>query len=147
MSEHEAHALVDRRLADQVVVVEYEDVLLRRVDERVDEERQRGLADRGAGRRDGGFEGRRHLDAGPAQRGRDIEPEPRGIVVLLVEREPGERDLILDREPFGEQRRLASARRRRHQVQTAVQPMAQPLDEAAPWHVPRPDPRRLDLRQ
>ena len=49
VSEHEADALVDRRVPDHVVVVEHEDVLLRRGDERVEQERQRGFPGRGPG--------------------------------------------------------------------------------------------------
>ena len=133
--EQEAQALVDLRLRDEVVVVEHEDVLLLGAHQRVDEHRERSVADRRAGSRDRRLEGRGHVHARLSQSRRDVGPEARGIVVVLVQREPGEGHLVLDREPLGQQGRLSPAGRRGHQVQAAVEPVPEPFDQVASGHV------------
>ena len=145
--EQEAHAIVHGHIGDQVVVVEHEHVGAPGGGQRVDQQRQRGVARGGPGSGHGGLEGGGDLEARRPQRRADVGPEARRVVVVLIERDPRHRRPVLDAQPFGQQARLAPSGGRRHQAHATVQPVAQPADEIGAADVPRAQLRRLDLGQ
>ncbi len=128
-----------------MVVVEHENVLLLGAHERVDEHGQSGVAGGRSRSGDRRLEGRRHIHVSLAQRRCNIAPEARRIVVVRIQREPGEGQLVLNRDPLGQKGRLPPAGRSGHQVQTAVEPMPKPLDQIPSGHVPGTQPRGVDL--
>ena len=67
----------------------------------------------------------------PAERGDDVAPEARRIVVVLVEREPGDRP-IARRGPGGEERRLAETRWRADQAEVVRRRVVDARHEVRP---------------
>jgi hypothetical protein len=110
--DQEGEALVDLGIGDQVVVVEHEDDLVGQRREFGAEHRENVGDDvdaRGQQRGKGASAGRGVLCA---QGFDDVCPEPHRIVVVAVEREPGEGPcLVVGRMPIGQQCRLAPAGR------------------------------------
>lgn len=151
--QQEGHPVVDLGRVDDVVVVEHlhdvvgegaqiveqsgEDRLGRRSGRR--QERQRSLAElvrRSGHRRQGGDQ---------------VRPEPRGIVVPPVERQPGRGSFTTRRgcQPVRQQRRLAEPGRSRHERQRRPRPPAQTLAQPGPGdqRAPRPGDVELGLEQ
>jgi hypothetical protein len=131
----------------QVVVVEHEDDPLPESSQVVEEEREDDLDDLSASNRV------RRQDAPPklwldaAQSLDQVGEEASRIIVVLVEREPGNRLPLLSRSPLGQQRRLAEAWRRRQQGQSAVRALAQKLEELGSGDVLRSERRPGELRR
>ena len=121
----EADPLVARRIGDEVVVVQDEHPLLapglRVVQRRGHQHHRRRRPVR------------RVLGKGPvhAQGGADVGPQPHGVVVVGVERDPGRGARRPRRHPLGQQRRLAEAGRRGHHGQGEPGRGVQPRRAAA----------------
>jgi hypothetical protein len=127
--QEEFHGPVHVLRVDQVVVVHHQDHVLRRLGQVVDQ------------RRDGRHERRRrrvtdqearafgHTGPSPVHGCGDVPPEPHGIVVTLVQREPGDGPPV-DLHPVGEQRRLPEPGGRADQHELACGRRPQPLQEA-----------------
>ena len=119
MEQQGSDLLVAVRLRDHVIVVEHENDRVRQGGQRVDEHGKHCRGDV----RDLGAQFAQHVlaiqvRAGPLERTHDVPPEPRGIVVAPVKREPRERP-ALDRggSPLRDQRGLAEACRSLHEDQ------------------------------
>ena len=80
-----------------------------------------------------------------AERLHHIGPEPCGVVVALVQRDPGHPASARDRAPLGQQRRLAEAGRSVHQAELALQAELEQRLEAGPRYEPGPSGRRPQL--
>jgi hypothetical protein len=114
MVEQEHHAIVDGARVDEVVVIEHQHDVLRdgaelvehRREDRFERRRLMRLQQRDGTRADAGFHS--------LQRGDQVSPEGRWIVVALVEREPRRGASIgrSGRQPLGQQRRLTEPGRR-----------------------------------
>jgi hypothetical protein len=111
-----------------VVVVEHEDDLLGEHGEGVDQRRQHALQRRRPRLEQGASLG---PDAGARrlQRGDDVAPEERRVVVARVERQPGDR-APLPAEPVDQQRLLAEAGRRNQERQRAGRTLLQARQQA-----------------
>jgi hypothetical protein len=131
---------------DQVVIVHHQHHVLRRFGQVVDQRRD-GRHERGR-RRVGDQETRPfgHPRARPAHGGGDVAPEPHGIVVALVQRQPGDGSPV-NPHPLGEQRRLAEPRRRADQHELAPGRGPQPLQQPGAAHSTSPQPRHGRLRR
>ena len=109
MLDERSHALVDPLVFDRVIVVQHQDELLREVGELVDQRRESLVNEVDAGRtqhRQRGFADPGHHRA---QRLDDVHPEPRGIVVARLQREPGHRTLFsYGRPPLRHEHRLSA---------------------------------------
>jgi hypothetical protein len=144
--EQERDAVVDLRLADQVVVVEHQHDVRGRPRQRVDQRRQAGVLRGGRRRRQRGVDGLRDVEARPPERRGDVRPEANRVVVARVDRQPGERQPSgLGGAPLHEQRGLAGAGRRLDEGEAAMQPVPQALDQPRPRDVALAQPGRLDL--
>ena len=131
VSEPIAQRRLDGEVGDPVHVVEHE-ADRARVGLDARPEVERGAGDRvGVAGEDGvGLIGA--LDAGGAERGGHVRPEPHGIVVAVLERQPGESALVPRRQMPGELHRgcgLAVARRRDDGRERRAR-RREPLDEA-----------------
>ena len=137
--QQEGHPVLDVARVDQVIVVEHQHHVVADGAEVVEQRgeyrlhlRLRRLQQRECARAD---PGRR-----PLQRGDQVGPEQRGIVVALVEREPGRGPSVgrRGRQPLRQQRRLAEPGGSRHQRQRRFRPPAEALaqprtrDQTAP---------------
>ena len=127
--QEERHRRVDLDGLDEVVVVEHQDQVLRRRLEVVD---QRGHDDvqRHAGRLQECCRLGAQVGRGGLQGGDDVGPEPHGFVVPRVEGEPRGGGSV--GEPFGDQRRLAEARRSGDQRERALPAALRRVAEARP---------------
>ena len=123
--EEERHRLVHLGRADGVVVVEHLDPLRLRcpggsAGHLVDEPGQ-GVGDRGAR---GVRTGRADIEAASREGRHQVGQEPGQVVVVLVQREPGDPDLSVASielgQPVAERRGLAEAGRRGHQGETVA---------------------------
>ncbi len=126
VADQELHAAKDRLLADLVEVVEHQHH--RRVDppQRVEQRRQLDLAIGGGD----GHGGAGRQGAGALQGGAHVRPEPAGVVVVGLQREPRHRAVELRAGgPRTQQHRLAESRRRAEQRQAAVHARAEHLQQ------------------
>ena len=133
------------RVGDQVVVVQDQEQRQSRRAQLVQQSRQ----DRPVQVRAWAPQGRQRappyarLDG--AERLHHIGPEPCGVVVALVQRDPGHPASARDRAPLGQQRRLAEAGRSVHQAELALQAELEQRLEAGPRYQPGPSGRRPQL--
>lgn len=154
--DEEGHGVVDRGRLDQVVVVEGEDERGRVALEVGDQARHDGLG----GRAGGGLE--EHLRSGPdprrspPDRGDEVGEEAGQVVVGGVEGEPGEGVPVralppgrVERQPLGEQRGLAEARRRGDEDEPGpvvrVRRTGEVVGQPGPRHEQPPRDRRPEL--
>jgi hypothetical protein len=116
--DEELDGLVNAGIGEHLVVVEHQHVPAGRRGQLVQQQRQRQVDHRPVGRADG-LQGRlADVVADPAQRGEHVTPEPGGLVVVLVERDPGDAPpLPRVGRPAAQQARLAPPGRRHHHGQ------------------------------
>ena len=144
--EQSADRRVARWIPDAMPVLEHEHER-RRVLELREDERHDDLGDGARGR---GQRGLRALADPPMhglQRPYEVHPEPDGIRVRLLERDPRKRrrPRVL-REPLREQRRLAVPGGGGDERQIEAAPLPQPLDQTRPRHRGRAQQRCAELR-
>jgi hypothetical protein len=130
---------------DHVVVVQHQDNRLRQRGQLVDQQRQQRS---GEIRRPGPDRGQQvtgtELRAGPLHRAHDMPPQPAGIVIAGIERDPRERPALgRARAPLRDQSGLAEPRRRVNQDEPGGN-ARQITDELLPLH-PLP-PRRGSMQ-
>jgi hypothetical protein len=135
---------VHRRRLDQVVVVQHQHQLVGYAGQLVDQRRhhrlQRGGLQVGKQRARPLGNPRAH----PVQRGDHVPPEPRHVVVALVQRQPGHRPLATA-DPVAKQAGLAKAGRGADQDQLACHPLGHARQQPRAWHKPRPRARHVQL--
>ena len=112
MLNERGHAFVDPLVLDRLIVVQHKDELLRDVRELVDQRRKSLLkevdARRAQRRKRGCADPGQHRPQGLD----DVHPEPRGIVVTRLQRQPGRRALFCcGRRPLRHERRLSATSR------------------------------------
>ena len=142
--EQERERGVDRRRRDRVVVVEDQghvavlggDPVQHRDEDRLDRRRRRGAQQPHGRRADPG--------AGTLERGGDVPPEARGVVVARVEGDPGDR--AVSRQTGPEQCRLAAPGGGGDEGQFAAPPGGEPLQQARAIDEAGGDGRRDQLR-
>ena len=144
--QQERHPVLDVARVDDVVVVEHQHDIVRDGAELV-EQRGEDRFDRRLGR----LQERERTCTDPGhrrlQRGDQVGPEQRGIVVALVEREPRRGPSIggSGGQPVGQQRRLAEPGRSGHQRQRRLGPTAQALDQSRTRDQTAPPPGDVEL--
>ena len=81
------------------------------------------------------------------QRGDEVGPEERGVIVALIKRDPCRGPFIGrgSRQPFGQQRSLAETRWRGDEGQLALDPLAQAFDQSLSGHEIGPPPGDVEL--
>ena len=140
--DQERERLVHLRRADQVVVIQDEQGLVR--SQVVDQRRDQPLERRGRGR----AEQRGHPfagpGAGPVQRGHRVVPEPGRVVVPRVQRQPRGREPAAPG-PISQQDRLAVPGRPADQDQPPRQAPLQACRQPRPRDHARPRPRHMQL--
>jgi hypothetical protein len=147
MVQQQCHLLVAAALADQVIVVKHEDDRIGQPGHLVDQHRKHRLAEVGSLC----LKGPQDLlavevRARQAQRGHQVPPQPAGIVIAAVERDPGE-SLVIDRTgpPLRHQGVLAEAGRRRYEDQPG-RGTRQAADEFRPLYPFPSGDRSMKLR-
>src|ERR1700733_4222862 len=110
MLDERGHAFVNPLVFDRVIVLQHKNELLRDVRKLVDQRRESLLNEVDAGR----AQHRQRSLADPGQHGPerldDVHPEPRGIVVIGLQPEPGQRALFsYRRHPLHHEHRLSAA--------------------------------------
>ena len=127
--QQQPQAVVDRRGLDPVVVVQDQGELAGLAGQGVDQDGDHGLERRRPG---AAPEQGRHPLAGPGlglvKGGGHVPPEAGGVVVALVERQPGHRPPAAPG-PFAEQGRLAEPGRGAYQGQLPAGPVAEQLQQ------------------
>ena len=131
--DQERERLVHRLRADQVVIVEDEQGLVRSqisqvVDQRRDQALERGRCGR-AEQRAKAFAG---PGAGPVQRGHRVAPEPGRVVIARVQRQPRGRELAAAG-PVSQQDRLAVPGRPPEPDQPPRQALIEPCHQPRAW--------------
>ena len=144
MLEQEGELLIDLGGVDRVVVVEHEKDIPSDAVDVVDQVGEDRLGRRRLGRLEGGHRVGPAARLGAVQSGGKVEKELEGVVVCLVEGEPGDVKLrILPRalvDPSAEQRGLPESGRGSDEGQLATrrEALVQPLDQAGAEDDSRP---------
>ncbi len=79
------------------------------------------------------------------QRSDDVRPEPRRVIILLIQGKPADWATALAG-PFGQQRCLAEAGRRRNERPFSREALVEAIDESLAWDDARPGKRKAKLR-
>jgi hypothetical protein len=147
MLEKEVERGIPELVVGKVVVVEHDHPLARHVGERLEQPRQDTFEE--VVRIELGCHRPWALDLGRRlpDRPDEVCPEPHGIDVAAVERQPGEGAVFgLSLAPLGEQRRLPITRRGADERQGMLASRIEELQQSRARHVARRDARRLHLR-
>jgi hypothetical protein len=140
MVEQKGERVVNGRKTDDVDVVEADDLLFRRARDRVDEGGQDGLNRRRLRSVEQGQRAVYETRVQALQCGDEVGPELAGIVVALVQREPGDRRLGVEN-PLAEQGRLPEPGRCGDQGQLAGKSGVEAFVQARPRDQVRPQTR------
>ena len=133
--EQEGERLVHPRVGDEVQVIEHEHERRAARRELVDEQRHDHVGEARVGRAQRGLGGPARGGVDGAHGGDNARPEADGVVLGVVERQPGERPLLGGRgRPEHEQRGLARPRRRGDERQLVRAGRAERRDQIAARH-------------
>ena len=142
-----ADLLMAAAVLDHVIVVKHEDDPDRQPDQRVDQHRNHGSRDvRGPGPQRPQEVLAAELRAGSLESGHDVPPQPAGVIVTTVERQPCHRAAFgRGGSPLRQQRRLAEARGSIDEDQFRRRGPGQLPDQPGPIHPLRARARTAQL--